>query len=198
MAEDRHWEQKLTELRHSQLDSVRASAAKWLATISTFLGVFGLVSIAEGTSKISELSADSADLVMKATGIAAGMALIAIGLAAYAAQGFPLRRRRPTAAALRRWSRNSTRAAVYTLRLSQILAVGAAIVVLGGSLLVFAQSEPKSAPAATKAIVIQGGSARCGELVVSGETLGVATPAGVVELATGVTQITFVNECPPG
>ena len=87
--EAEYWQAKLTDISRTELDKVRATAAKWQATISTLLGVFGSIAFVGGISNVDQLNERMATTAKNIVTVAVVLAFLAILGSAYAAMGVP-------------------------------------------------------------------------------------------------------------
>jgi hypothetical protein len=194
----KYWQGKLDELDRTQLDTVRATAAKWQGTISTLLGVFGTVAFVTGANTIEKLAPDDADTARFAVTAAAALALGAVLSATYAAQGLPRRHKNPDWPWLEKQSREQAGKALTWLRVSQVLAILAVGLVVVGSVVVLWSSPAKqAAPPANALVRVADGSVRCGAVTTSDGTVGVKFPDGTtVRLGAANQLVTTVATCP--
>jgi hypothetical protein len=87
--DDLRWELQAEELYANRLADTRATAGKWTAAITSITGVFGIVALIKGPSDISGLDSPWRYVVYSLVALAILTALLAIGLAAAAAEGTP-------------------------------------------------------------------------------------------------------------
>ena len=84
------WQDKLEDARLSALTDTRATAEKWAGTVVTLIGAFAAVSVVLGPKALKDFASQND---AKLAGLAALMAgvtgVLAVGLAVYAAQGWP-------------------------------------------------------------------------------------------------------------
>lgn len=83
---DRAWNTKAAELELSALSTMRSTAEKWAAALTSGLGVVGLAALLTGPGVFKHLTATSKDVAELAFFVAAVAALIAITLSTLAAQ----------------------------------------------------------------------------------------------------------------
>jgi hypothetical protein len=191
-----YWQDKLDEQRRTQLDVVRATAAKWQATVATLLGIFGSVAFVGGVTTVDELDKSDATQAKALVGVAVFLALMAVLAAAYASMGVPRRKVDATWQWLQRESSDRASRALVALRVSQVLAIAAAACVVGGSLKLLLDSSPKASTDPHYIVTIDG-AAWCGRLVAEGDVLKLETETGTtVDLTKGLEQLIVVDACP--
>jgi hypothetical protein len=154
--EAEYWQAKLTDISRTELDKVRATAAKWQATISTLLGVFGSIAFVGGISNVDQLNERMATTAKNIVTVAVVLAFLAILGSAYAAMGVPRKHQNQDWRWLRDESHTRARHALLALRLSQVGAVAAAILIVTGSLTVLRASPAQPSGSKTYAVIADG------------------------------------------
>jgi hypothetical protein len=156
-------EQKADQLRRDQLGTVQAAARRWSALMGALLGVFGTVAFAGGLTTLDRLAPPYDVLVRVLTTLALLGAAGAVALLARAAGGLRMRDvPLLTGAVLLERQDEWLAGAVRSLTWGRRCALGAAGLVLGGSLLVLWTPAP---PAASPLLVRFPGAALCGRPV---------------------------------
>ena len=87
--DDVRWEEEAINVAHESLASVRTTAKSWGETITALLGVFSAVAFIKGPDAFTAIDGDGASVAALLIIFAAGLAAVAIALAAFAAQGVP-------------------------------------------------------------------------------------------------------------
>jgi hypothetical protein len=122
--DDRRWDKEATELRHTGLSFVRASADKWQQSIAAFLSILGTVAFITGPSSLDEIPGGSVRIAVGLLILGAGvLGVVAFFLASLAAQGSPRWGGYVGGAKLKGWYQTQTRIAVQYLWISRALAV---------------------------------------------------------------------------
>lgn len=195
--DDRKWEEEAVELSHTALDDVRESAKAWAGSIGALLGVGGTVAFVKGEDAFSKLSTSEGNVAFWLTVAAALLAVLAIALATFAAQGTPHRYASLDGWTLNKVSREREQRAMELLLWSRTFAIVAAIAVLGGFGIAWKAGIASDDPATVSAIAAtDDGTVRCGELQ--------ASPDGTLTLKVGdVTQplqkdsdVDTIDSCP--
>jgi len=188
-----YWQDRFDELRRTELDSVRATAGKWQATIATLLGVFGSVAFVGGISKVDDLNDAAAAAAKTLITVAVGLALIAVLCAAYAAQGIPRDKRGQNADQLRSESFSRARRALWSLRTSQVLSLAATGCVVAGSLVVLFADAPSPTP--PRFVVTADGRIWCGELSSADGVAALKVDGVPIDLPSPVTAVVATSSC---
>lgn len=187
------WRDRLQAKRRSAPEDVRASAAKWEASLTAFLGVFAAVSFLVGPKTLTDVERDFALFGISVIGIAFAVALYARVMLADVANATPVYGRALTPLQYRAKSWEAAEAGAEKLRRSRELAIWAAVIVaVGTSVVAYGAVEEK--PAATpKAMVRTTTETLCGELSTdeSGRVSIAGTPVGPAE------EIVLVANCNP-
>jgi hypothetical protein len=123
---DRKWAEKAQELEFTASDRVKASAEKWVTSIASLTGVFGIITLIKAPEDISTLTFGWKVGVGVALLIAVTCASLSIYFGALAAQGIP-RSNWLSAAAVRRGSIAAAEQASKRLHTSRVLVVPAVI-----------------------------------------------------------------------
>jgi hypothetical protein len=195
--EAKYWQAKLDDLNRTELDTVQVAAGKWQSTISTLLGIFGAVAFVSGTNTLEKLPEDAARGAKYAVLVAVILALLAILAATYAAQGVPRRETYLDWKKLQTLSQRRAGRALVALRISQLLAVLAALVVVAGSLVVLFGTQPKSEASPYVLVKTAHGEIFCGTLAQGPVGLVVAREAGApVPLDSAMQTIVSIQICP--
>jgi hypothetical protein len=186
-----YWEDKVTALQRTQLDTVNAAATAWRTLFGALLGIFTAVAFAGGLTTIDNL-AQPWDSIMKVATLVA--LVLAIGATYFAnrASGSisvelihnqdPLYLRNRTA--------NLAAEARTNLGRAKPLGVLAVGIVIAGSAIVLLIGPAK--PGAPDVLLVQGGQATCGSLARQSGRLTV----GTTPLSANVSQMTIVSSCP--
>ncbi len=186
-----YWDAKATELRRSQLDSVRAAATKWAALMGALLGVFGTVTFAGGLRTVDMLGDPWAQIVKGLTSAAAAFAVAAIGMLSYAAGGLRISQEQGlTGDSVQRMFTEDTGRAMRWLGWGKKGALAAAATVLAGSALILWVGPQPAAPP-TILVVIKHHT-YCGPLRQGSSGLRV----GRHPLSGDIQAIVIVNACP--
>jgi hypothetical protein len=171
------WDRKAKQLRYEGLAPLQDKADRWAGSIAAILGIFGTVAFVTGPDTFEKLDPAIAGWVLLLIGAAALSAGLALGLAAYAAQGGPRWFDELDGDALRDETLAAARRAVDNLFLSRWLTIVAAATLLLAMGLVFWSSLPNGNPSATgkpALVVTTSGEVTC-------HRLGPG-PAGALEL----------------
>jgi hypothetical protein len=143
-ADDLRWDDRAADLAFNELPNLRTAAERWVASLGTVLGVFGVVLVVKGPADIAKIQNDVlyvlAGVLLAA---AATSALTAIILGAFAAQGSPREVERYTGEYIRTRYRHEARLAAKQLRLSRLAAI-VAVVLLGGAIGVTWYGTPRT------------------------------------------------------
>jgi hypothetical protein len=169
-ADDRYWRDVQIERRRKALDDVRASAARWDASITGFLAVFGLAAFVAGPKTIDAVSSEGLvrlGLVVIASSFL--LILTARWLVATVGGGTPVLGPavEPLVYAQRAWfaaARGASR-----LKDARWLALIAAVMLATASLLVAAATLGPEAASPPMVLVREDGDTRCGELTTSAD-----------------------------
>ncbi len=188
------WDQKVTDLSRTELDTVQKSATAWKALVGGLIGLFGTIAFVSGPSSLAKLPDDTAMGVRVITVVALLVAVVAtVFLARASATLYLADVEALDGDDLREGSKSAARTNLTRLRIGRVLGIIAACLVMIGSLIVFIGPEKQSA-SDTSVVVVVGGSATCGKLDLQSSEL----VAGEQSLAEGVDSITVVDECPSG
>ena len=189
MSDQAHWENKLSEVRTGQLDTVRKSATAWSALFSSLLGVFGVVAFAGGLKEIDDLAPDFTILIKVVTSLAALALATATFFSAKAAGLFTATTNNTTWQQLRDTTTNDAHSANGDLRIAKIAGVVAVILVLGGTAAAIWGPSAESPPATV--IVDTPEGVACGKLSRDGGAIVV--DGKTVE---SVGELSVVSRCP--
>jgi hypothetical protein len=160
-----YWDAKATELRRTQLETVRNSATKWSALLTALLGVFGAVAFSGGLTAIDKLNRASAFLARGLTTLAALAAVVGIFYFAKAAGGLTLKRTDSLGSdTLRTSYSESTKRGLRNIGIGKRAAFVAVGCVLAGSLVVLWSGEAKPLATPTYLLARVHGQLICGLL----------------------------------
>jgi hypothetical protein len=191
------WEERQEQLQLEALDRVRAVAEKWTASIGALFGLFGALLIVRGRTDIAQLSSDYELLVAIVLGLGILSAAVAVGFAAFAAQGTPSNVQWPGGPDLRTWTHTEAVKAKGRLFWSRVATAAAMLLVLGAIGLTWFGETDAAGP--NVVVVSPAGAVLCGELVRAGGTLSVR-PSGGEAVAVGkeasAASVTVVPKCP--
>lgn len=190
------WQAKLTELRRGQLETIRSTASKWQASISTLLGVFGAAAYVAGPSTIDKLDTTSAQYAKVGVVTTVVFALVAVLAATYASQGIPVGRSDMDGLKLHNLTIAQTSKAVTGLRISQVTALLAVLVLTVASTLLLLDADAAS-PSLGQAVLV-----RSGDEVTCGYVKRLASATVIVDvngkrLNVESAEIVPVSACPP-
>ncbi|HMM95198.1 MAG TPA: hypothetical protein PKA89_09195 [Phycicoccus sp.] len=191
-AEDQYWAGKLTDARHGQLDTVRKAATSWSALFTAVLGVFSAVTFATGLPGIDDLDETPRVVVLASIGVAALATLAATILAGLAANSVPRVTSDLSIASFQKDTKETAKRALNLLKFSMISGCIAAVVVVGGSIIMLFSDSFAKAPSPTLLISVVGGKAYCGAPTVG--TDGTLEVNGVP--LSQASSITVVSSCP--
>jgi hypothetical protein len=200
-AYDRKWETHAEAFEFEALPRIRATAERWAASIGAVTGVFGIVTLVRGREDVTALRADLKIAAGLLIGAALAMALAAIVLAAFAAQGTPKKLVALTGQELRRWHQEGARRAKLQLSVSRVLAV-AAIVLLGAAVGItwFGPASEMASSRPKLLVLLRSGTLVCGlphEGTAGTLTLDSAAGRHAISVATDdVEAMTVVDSCP--
>jgi hypothetical protein len=191
------WTQRQEQLQLEALDRVRAVAEKWTASIGALFGIFGALLIVRGRTDVSQLTQGYEVIVAIVLALGVVSAAVAIGFAAFAAQGTPSNVEWPSGAELRKWTHTEAVKAKKRLFRSRVATAMAMLLVLVSiGLTWFGETE---ATGSSVVVVSPDGAVICGELVREGTTLSVRPSSGdPVEVgeANSAASLTVVTKCP--
>jgi hypothetical protein len=189
-----YWDAKATELRRTQLATVKASATKWSALLTALLGLFGAVAFAGGLTAVDKLSETNATLARVLTSLAALAALIAVFLFSKVSDGlFPKTVAGVTATSVREINTTGANAALVWFRAARALAIAAILLVVAGSFFVLwaGEASPPNKPSSVIAAV--NGRIVCGQL---GLGPHLVLTVGGDSIKGNITAIAEVAACP--
>jgi hypothetical protein len=194
------WAQESTTQQHNALKEVRETAAAWEKSIAALFGVFGLVAFVKGPEKLADLDREPAIAVVFLTAVAAACTIVAVFLAARAAQGSPKLRTGLGGAAFRDLSVEQAASAATQLWISRFLALTAVTLVFVGVLVAWTSTLPsgtQEAEAKKVLVVSAAGDVSCGVLAKSAAGLALEPDgAGAAAPLPAVRQIVSVAACP--
>lgn len=191
-----YWASKASGAHRNVLDTVQASAGKWQAGITAFLGAYATVGFVVGPTTLASLpSFTSKAITVVVLGLAGVFGLTAVLLAYRAANGFPVVKEDhpltgPQMADLALTAAKTARArlttAIYAAGIGGFFAVVGSFAILAFSLLA-------SAPAPS-AVLVTPSSAYCGTLQTTNGITSVLLANGQHIAAKGGT-LTIVSSC---
>jgi hypothetical protein len=175
--EDARWALQARELEFASLGRIRSTAAKWAATLGSITGVFGIVTLAKGPDDISKVMGawripffgghvDWKVLAGASIGLAIACAVLAIYLAATAAQESPTRFRF-TGQEVRRLHREKTQNAANALRASKFLTLTAVALLSVGIAITWYATPEEPASGSNVLVVKTSGETSCGVMQAS-------------------------------
>lgn len=208
--EDARWALLARDLEFASLGRIRSTAAKWAATLGSITGVFGIVTLAKGPEDISKVEGawrfpwwgaqvSWKILVGTAIGLAVACAVLAIYLAATAAQERPAKFRF-TGQEVRRLHRERAADAAQDLNWSKFLTLSAvALLAIGIGITWYA--TPKEPTLTSSVLVVQTtAEATCGTLQPSQRgsvaiiPVGQKTPTTIA--VSDIRLLTAIAKCP--
>ena len=195
--EDLAWEERARALDLETLGSIRGSAEKWAAAISSLTGVFGIIALLKGPQDITGLPTIWKATVIALTALAIALASFGILQALLAAQGTP-ETVVPIGRNIKRLYQSDARSAASRLKKSR-WAVMLAVATLGLAILATWLGTPT--PKANMVLVVQAtGESPCGVLQAGDPGYVTVLPSGAARptrAAIGdVRGITPVATCP--
>lgn len=188
-----YWDDRATELRRGEMQTVQKAATAWGSLFGALVGVFGAVTLAGGLTTIDELQSPWDSFVKGATLAAITLALVTIYLAARAGGGLsPGLVRELDAASLEvRMSRAAERG-IATLRWVKMTGTAVVVLLIAASFtVVLAGRQTQPAPTV---IAVVNGKAICGR--VAGGQHGRALTVNSTPLSKAVTTLNVVAACP--
>jgi hypothetical protein len=187
------WDEAATHAAVNQLTAARDLAAKWSATVTALLGVFGSVAIVGGTSELSDIRWQWLRIVLLVLTLAAGfIAGWSIYQGALAAQGSdPVRHLSFDGDQLRQLVYDETPDTLRHLKSSRLAGFIAAGLVFGvGATSLICATIP-DAQQKQDFVVVDHGRVLCGPMTISS---GTVSAIGGVQLSTATTA-TPVDSC---
>jgi hypothetical protein len=186
---------KAEELQFNALDRIKATAEKWLGTIASLTGVFGIIALISGPSDISKLNPQLRGLVVLALIIAVSCAFGSIILAALAAQGVPTRIW-ADGQQLKAETANRVDEAVTRLNWSRYLVV-LVVISLGISIgITWYGNWNATSKTAEYFAVYNTGEVACGELSADGGELSLKDKSGSFHILENVKSLDSISGCP--
>jgi hypothetical protein len=194
----RYWEQRAEELARTNVDRVRESAKSWGATVSTLLGLLGVIVVIAGPDSIRHLSVGAQVAVASLITIASILLSFAVVTTAWAAQGFPTRKRVLTGPELAAWNIEESETAARYLRIGRLTGFLAALaVIIAGLVSLWATSADARSESDDVMVRTDDGAVYCGSLIREDHVgLAVDTGDGSVSLLAGIANVQFVDGCP--
>lgn len=159
------WNERAGKLRSEQLEHARQAAKDWGQTIAALLGVFATVAFIKGPESLDKIPGDNAYAVVAMIATAGGTAAIAVYLAAIAAQGTPSQVRNFDGWRLKNITQAEAVSVAGQLRASRVLALVAALTLLGAmgaAWLASLSTRGTPAKGETLLVVTRDGSPSCG------------------------------------
>jgi hypothetical protein len=197
LSEAQYWELQATEYSRTSLTRIRAVATAWAATISTLIGLFGVVAVVTGPKAIDDFGDGVQLFLLMIIGGAFVAAFLAVSWTALAAQGVPKRFRPVTGLKLLSWTREETQKASNRLQKGRVAALiaGGLIGVAG----ITAMAATALAPGAgvNALIKTRDGQIQCGQLKRGTDgSLTAVFVGGSLVLRSGIEDATVVDGCP--
>lgn len=191
---DRMWAKKAEDLQLNSLERIKSVSEKWLGTIASLTGVFGIIALIKGPSDISELSSGFRASVVILLIIAVVSTFLAIILAALAAQGIP-KFVWATGSVIKKAYAQEADKALYRLNWSRFLVIPAVITIgLAIGLTWYGTWNTPSKP--TKYIAIYStGEVMCGQLANSQGQLALMDDNNI-RVLENIESLNTVDSCP--
>jgi len=190
------WDEAAIAFDLERLIFIRTSAEKWAESLTTLIGVFGVVAIIGGTDKLKDIDSAALRVLVIGLVIVAGIAASwsVLQSAKIARGGLPEDDTNWNGSRYREYVQTETKRAVRQLPRAQVAGVMAAsLVFLVGIIgLIDATSPAASTSASTVVIINADGQMRCGAL--STQDDGTVVLADQPELGE-VQQALMVEEC---
>jgi hypothetical protein len=143
--QDKRWAELAAKRELEALANIRGLAEKWAASLTGALGVVGLAALLDKSATFAKLDDPWKGIAEVSFVLAVVLALVSTVFAVMAAQGTAKRYFIPAGTALKHYSEESVKAALWQLRLSRtIAAVAAAAFLLAGSMLWFGDKAASS------------------------------------------------------
>jgi len=140
---EKDWDRDAGEIEREQLAQVRGVAAKWSATVTAVLGVFGVAALVEGAEEIRKLETWAGAVIALLGLLAAVAGLVALVATGLAARGLPRHFDYVSGASLRLEARREARSALARVRRGVWATVIAALLVIAAfGLLLSAPEKP--------------------------------------------------------
>ena len=191
-----YWAAKASDAHRTVLDIVQASAGKWQAGITAFLGAYATVGFLVGPTTLAGLPSFASKVgVIIVLGLAGAFGLVAVVLAYLAANGFPrvLEDRPLTGPQVAVNALSGAKTSRCQLRWAMIMAGIGGFFAIVGSFCILAFSLLTSAPAPS-AVLVTPTAAYCGTLdTTNGETSVLLTNGKHIPVAGGT--MTIVSSC---
>jgi hypothetical protein len=208
--DDERWEEEATDARHKSLDNARATAKSWAESIGLILGAFTTAAFLKGPEALTDIPAggftltafgwtyEPATTVVNVVLIGALALAVALGLAAFAAQGTPEWTSRLTGRDYAMKSADATNDSIFLLILSRVAtAVAAGLILLAMGMAWTAQVQKPASADTTSAIVTTGNRPVCGTLSTAADGAVTVTPKGGAASAVDPgSSVTIVDGCP--
>jgi hypothetical protein len=191
-----YWASKASDAHRNVLDVVQASAGKWQAGITAFLGAYATVGFVVGPTTLASLPSLTAKVItIVVLGLAGTSGLYAVVFAYLAANGFPqVEVDKPlTGRQMADLALNGARTARARLRVAMVAAGIGGFFAVVGSFAILAFSLLAS-PAAPSAVLVTPSAAYCGTLQTTNGATSVLLANGTQIPAKGGT-ITIVSSC---
>jgi hypothetical protein len=208
--DDEQWEQEALDARHKSLENARATAKSWAESIGLILGAFTTAAFIKGPAALTDIPAggftlkalvweyEPAATVPNLVLIGALVLALALGLAAFAAQGTPHWTDQMTGRDYASKSADSTKNSISLLILSRMAtAIAAALILLAMGMAWTAQVQKPAKAETTSAIVTAGDRPVCGTLSTAADGAVTVRPKGVAASAVDPgSAVTIVDGCP--
>ncbi len=195
--EDDYWQSQVIQLHHDSLKNVRDTAAKWQATISALLALFGSAAFLKGADTFASLglSAPWPVVLLAIIIVAVILAFAAVLLSAYAAQGLPSIIKGLTGGQLEQQTISTAKRATKALTIGRALGLAATLLILMGATAVLTVSAFRPADTSVSAIVKRpNGGVFCGTLI-RPAALQLQVAGTAIDLLPD-DAITIVPKCP--
>jgi hypothetical protein len=199
--DDRWWEQQATDFQRTGLTRLRETAGKWETSIGTLLGALGVVTFIKGPEALEDLNKEAAYWVGRYILVAAGLAVVALALAAVAAQGVPARFKRMDGRKYKAWYRGAAKNTYWFLWFSRVLAGFAVVVVFIAVGVAWFSPAPKAKAEGVNLIAVgPSQEPMCGELILEdGAVLSISVGEEEQRESVALSQVTNivpVSGCP--
>jgi hypothetical protein len=149
------WNKQLAAARLSELSDIRATAEKWSGSITALVGAAATASVIVVPKALKDFQHPHLQWVAFGVALAAALAgLVAVGLAIYAAQGWPKANSVMDAALYKSTSITKVGETVEVLKWSRITAGAATLLLVGVAVLSQVDTLAASAPSSSSVVVV--------------------------------------------
>lgn len=191
---DRLWAKKAEDLQLNSLERIKSTSEKWLGTISSLTGVFGIVALIKGPSDISQLSSGLRFFVVGMVILAVISTFLSIILAALAAQGVP-KKMWATGSVIRDVYTQEADKALFRLNWSRFLVIPA-VIALGLAIISTWIGTWSTLSEPTNYVVIyKNGDVVCGHLASNKNKLILVGNNGP-KILKNIKSIDIIKHCP--